>query len=106
LTAVLEGFLLQADDGHPLYRLPPEWARWIGDRSDKNPLTHLSGPHRDSNNRWHRGSGNLDDIYFAMMFAEAALYLTLAQLVNFGEGIVSAEEQPFTRMQSFVRNLD
>ena len=106
MTAVLEGFLLQASDGHPLYRLPADWKRWIGDRSDKNPLTHLSGPHRDTNNRWHRGPDNLDDIYFAAMFAEAAFYLKLTQLVNYGEGIVSAEEQPMTAIQSFVRNLD
>ncbi|MGI0485856.1 hypothetical protein ACN4EK_10495 [Pantanalinema rosaneae CENA516] len=80
LSLVLEGFLLQADDGYPLYRLPPEWMRWVANPSENSPLVHYVGPHRDLDGQWHRGPGNVDDLYFATMFAEAAFYLKLVHM--------------------------
>ncbi|MGA7936878.1 MAG: hypothetical protein WCA35_25200, partial [Kovacikia sp.] len=77
MAAVLEGFLLQASDGFPLYRLPPEWEKWVGNPSENSPLRHLSGPFRDTKGQWHRGPGNVDDGYFALVFAEAAFYIKL-----------------------------
>lgn len=80
LQSVLEGFLLLADDGYPLYRLPLEWEKWKTRSNDeRSPLLHLSAPWRDSENRWHRGKDNVDDLYYAFLFSEVALYLHLTE---------------------------
>jgi hypothetical protein len=78
LKQVLLNFVTPAADGHPLYRLPPDWARWIGVTTERSPLKHLSGPSYDpASGKWKRGEGNIDDLYYAAMFAEAAFYLWL-----------------------------
>lgn len=76
LELVLEGFMNKID-GHSLYRLPKSWQRWVGNPSDASPLVHLMGPYRDLNGEWFRGKGNIDDMYMACAFAEAAFYLKL-----------------------------
>ena len=77
MNSVLEGFILMAPNGGPLYRLPPAWEKWINNPIDRSPLVHLSGPWRDSNSKWNRGKDNLDDMYMAFVFCEAAFYLEL-----------------------------
>ena len=77
MSAVLEGFLLRAEDEHSLYRLPSEWDQWVGNPSDMSPLIHLSAPWRDADGQWHRGQNNVDDIFFACVFLEAAFYRKL-----------------------------
>ena len=83
MNTVLEGFILTAEDESPLYRLPPEWEKWVNNPIDRSPLVHLSGPWRDSNSKWNRGKDNLDDMYMAFLFCEAAFYLTLTN--EFGQ---------------------
>lgn len=78
LKQVLLNFAMVAADGEPLYRLPDDWGKWIGVNTERSPLRHLTGPAYDPDTgRWRRGEGNVDDLYFAAMFAEAALYLWL-----------------------------
>lgn len=86
LAQVLHGFVSPAADGHSLYRLPESWKRWEGIvRSERSPLTHLTGPSLDSQSgKWKRGKGNIDDLYYAAMFCEAALYIKLTHLVHRG----------------------
>lgn len=79
MNTVLEGFILIAEDGGPLYRLPADWEKWVGNPTDRSPLVHLSGPWRDAGNKWHRGKDNIDDLYMAFLFCEAAFYLTLTK---------------------------
>ena len=89
LQTVLEGFLLLADDGFPLYRLPKEWEVWKSRISDeRSPLVHLTAPWRDADNKWHRGKDNVDDLYYAFLFSEVAFYLQLTEvkLPNFSIG--------------------
>ena len=101
MSAVLEGFLFRAEDDHALYRLPPEWDQWVGNPSDMSPLTHLSGPWRDANGQWHRGQNNVDDIFFACVFLEAAFYLKL--LNPEPEYSLSAvEERPVHQVLNFL----
>jgi len=83
MDAVLQGFLLQADDGHMLYRLPSEWEKWLSNPSERSPLRHLCGPSRDSKtHQWKRGPKNVDDFYFALVFAEAAFYIRLEEMMR------------------------
>jgi hypothetical protein len=77
MSTVLEGFLLKAADGYPLYRLPIAWEKWISNPSENSPLRHLSGPYRDPNGQWRRGAGNVDDLYFAIVFVEVAFYIKI-----------------------------
>ena len=80
LKQVLDAFLRTTDDGHPLYRLPPEWRKWLGNPSERSPLAHLMGPSYDpASGKWSRGKGGIDDLYYALMFAEAAFYLQLTE---------------------------
>jgi hypothetical protein len=90
---VLEGFLLKAPDGYPLYRLPIDWERWIGNPSENSPLRHLSGPYRDPDGQWRRGKGNVDDLYFATVFVEAAFYIKLLKPRRYYGG-ASAGDRP------------
>lgn len=83
MDTVLQGFLLQAEDGHQLYRLPPEWEKWLSNPSERSPLRHLSGPSRDpKNHQWKRGPKNVDDLYFALVFLEAAFYIHLERMMD------------------------
>ncbi|PZV05771.1 MAG: hypothetical protein DCF32_10675 [Leptolyngbya sp.] len=80
LKQVLTSFLTLAPDGAPLYRLPPAWSQWLSNTSsERSPIRHLMAPSHDpSTGEWFRGEGNVDDIYYAAMFCEAAFYIKLA----------------------------
>jgi hypothetical protein len=80
LKQVLTGFLTMAPDGAPLYRLPPTWTQWLNNTSsERSPVRHLMAPSHDpSSGEWFRGEGNVDDLYYAAMFCEAAFYIKLA----------------------------
>lgn len=77
LASFTESFMFVADDNHPLYRLPPEWDRHIGDTSPRSPINQLCGPYRDEDGNWFRGPGENDDLFYAGLFAEVALYIHL-----------------------------
>lgn len=78
LKRVLNSFLLTDTDGYPLQRLPRDWEKWINNNSELSPLRHLSGPSLDpESGKWSRGPGNVDDLYYACMFTQAAFYLWL-----------------------------
>jgi hypothetical protein len=77
LEAVMHGFLAEGWDEKLIYRLPPSWEKWVGNPSERSPLVHLTGPYRGEDGRWHRPTGNVDDIFFALVFMEVALYLHL-----------------------------
>jgi hypothetical protein len=79
MLQVFEGFHFRAWDGHVCYRLPAAWVRWYENPTGRSPIRHISGPWRDKEMVWHRGKDNLDDIYMALLFAEAAFYLQLEQ---------------------------
>lgn len=78
LKAVRNAFLSSAE-GLPLYRLPPAWEKWENNlTNDLNPLKHLLSPQYDAgSDRWIRSDDHVDDLYYAAMFAEVALYLWL-----------------------------
>lgn len=74
LKQVLNGFLMS------MYRLPPEWEKWIGNPQERSPLVHLTAPsYEPSTGKWNRGKNNIDDLYYALMFAEAGFYIWLKQ---------------------------
>lgn len=79
LKSVLLNFASRStEDDLPLYRLPEAWRNWLGMTTERSPIRHLTGPSYDTGTgRWKRGDGNVDDIYYAAMFAEAAFYLWL-----------------------------
>lgn len=73
LKAVLLGFTMNR------YSLPNEWDKWLGMMgNERSPITHLMGPSYDpASGKWKRGKNNVDDLYYAAMFCEAAFYLYL-----------------------------
>jgi hypothetical protein len=77
LKQVLTNFTTVSEIDHlPLYRLPDEWDKWIGVQTERSPVRHLTGPSCDPDTgAWKRGAGNIDDLYYSALFAEAALYL-------------------------------
>lgn len=79
---VLNGFLLSAADGYPLYRFGSEFERYLGTMaSDRNPLRHIMAVKLDPmSQKWIRPSDNVDDIYFSLMFNEVAFYLYLMKM--------------------------
>lgn len=79
LKQVLTSFLTLAPDGAPLYRLPPPWEQWLANTSsERSPVRHLMAPSHDpATGEWFRGEGNIDDLYYAAMFCEAAFYIKL-----------------------------
>jgi hypothetical protein len=79
LSAVMHGYLLKAEDGHPLYRLPTHWEKWLNNPSERSPIRHLTAPYLDDHGKWQRAKDGIDDMYFAFMFSEAAFYLQLQE---------------------------
>jgi hypothetical protein len=79
LRRVLLNFVLSAEDGYPLYRLPQDWRRWLYlKKSDRSPIVHLTSPSYDpSSGKWERKPDHIDDIYYAAMFSEAAFAVYL-----------------------------
>lgn len=81
LKLTLNSFALTAIDGYPLNRVPKDWERWIGVKSEMSPIRQLTGPKYDPNSgRWTRGDGNIDDLFYACMFTQAAFYLYLSRV--------------------------
>lgn len=83
IQAVVDGFLTAADDGAPLYRLPDNWESWIGKNTERSPIRHLCAPYRDPVKGWQRAKDGIDDLFFALVFAEAAFYLHLMNSVTY-----------------------
>ena len=79
MSQVFDSFLLEWEDGYPLFRLPEEWSKWKNNPSSLSPLRHLMAPSKGANG-WERGKDGVDDLFFALLFCEAAFYLQLEEL--------------------------
>ena len=73
-------FCTQLYNAFALYQYKvPSWEH-ISQRSDRSPKRHLMAPQRNPENGWWvRPKDHIDDLFFAGMFAEAALYQYLSQ---------------------------
>ncbi len=81
LRMVLNSFLETGDDGYPLQRIPKDWDIWLNNPSELSPIRHLLAPKYDPDTRkWIRGEGNVDDLYYACMFAQAAFLVWLTHI--------------------------
>lgn len=79
LKQVLTGFVSNAEDNYPLYRLDNSFAQHLSDlKSDRNPLKHLMAMSFDPmTGKWIRPDDHVDDIFYALAFSEVAFYLSL-----------------------------
>lgn len=74
LKQVLNSFILEK------FHLPNDWDKWLGDRSERSPFLHLTGPSYDpGSGKWKRGGNHLDDLFYAAAFCEAAFYVWLTE---------------------------
>lgn len=87
IQAVVDGFLTAADDGSPLYRLPANWEQWLGKNTERSPIRHLCAPYRNPVKGWQRAKDGIDDLFFALVFAEAAFYLHLTNTITYQSGM-------------------
>lgn len=87
MQAVVDGFLTLADDGYPIYRLPFDWENWLGKNTERSPIRHLCAPYRDPVKGWQRAKDGIDDLFFALVFAEAAFYLHLTNTITYRSGM-------------------
>ena len=87
IQAVVDGFLTAADDGSPLYRLPANWEQWLGKNTERSPIRHLCAPYRNPVKGWQRAKDGIDDLFFALVFAEAAFYLHLTNTITYQAGM-------------------
>ena len=87
IQAVVDGFLTAAEDGSPLYRLPANWEQWLGKNTERSPIRHLCAPHRDPVKGWQRAKDGIDDLFYALVFAEAAFYLHLTNTITYQAGM-------------------
>lgn len=61
-------------DNAPSYRFPESWARYDGMSTGNSPLKHLMGPAFDPlQEKWVRPKDKKDDLFYAGLFAEAAM---------------------------------
>lgn len=75
LRQVKQNFLLSASDGNPLIRLPESWERWLNVSTEMSPVRHLRSLSFDHDSgKFIREPGHVDDLYYALMFAEACFY--------------------------------
>ena len=81
---VLNGFLLTAEDGCTLYRMTSSFSQYLGNlKSDRNFFRYLMAVSQDpSAGRWIRPDNNIDDLFFSLMFCEAAFYIKLRAFKN------------------------
>lgn len=79
LKTVLNGFVLMAGDGYPLYRFPAEFEKYLANlKSDRNLFRHLTSMQFDpQSGEWQRPSDRVDDFYMAFAFCEVSFYLWL-----------------------------
>ena len=87
IQAVVDGFLTAADDGSPLYRLPSNWEQWLGKNTERSPIRHLCAPYRNPVKGWQRAKDGIDDLFYALVFAEAAFYLHLTNTITYQSGM-------------------
>lgn len=87
IQAVVDGFLTAADDGSPLYRLPTNWEQWLGKNTERSPIRHLCAPYRNPVKGWQRAKDGIDDLFYALVFAEAAFYLHLTNTITYQSGM-------------------
>ena len=87
IQAVVDGFLTAANDGLPLYRLPANWEQWLGKNTERSPIRHLCAPYRNPVKGWQRAKDGIDDLFFALVFAEAAFYLHLTNTITYQAGM-------------------
>lgn len=80
--ALLNSFLMDADDGNVLMRLDEDWERHLNDVTPLSPVKHFCAPYRSYNGHWQRASDNVDDLFMAGVFAEAAFYLLINGMRN------------------------
>lgn len=80
LRQVMNSFFLTADDNYPLVRLPDDWTRWFSSPTELSPLRHYMGVTCDPDSgKWGKSDKDANGLYYAHMFAEAALYVWLSQ---------------------------
>lgn len=79
MHTVLMNFTLKASDGHPLYRFPLAWKKWLYlPNNERSPMKHFMSPSYDPDSgKWERQEDHIDDMYFAAMFCEAAFAIYL-----------------------------
>jgi len=65
-----------------LILLPTHWERWLQRLGDEqSPMRHLMSVRYDASlEKWVRPKDHVDDLYYAAMFAEVALYLHLRKV--------------------------
>ena len=79
LRQVMTNFYQRASDGNPLYRLPPEWQRYIALNTERSPVRHLTSVTFDpESGLWERPKDKADGVMFAAMFCEACFLLKLS----------------------------
>ena len=77
-TKFMNAVLVSYSSGNVI--LPDSWDKWEGNNSEMSPLIHLQAPKRDpETGKWERPGNHVDDIFFASMFAEAAIYIYCAK---------------------------
>lgn len=81
---VLNIFLNVAWDGEICARLPRSWKEHLNSQFNyKSPVLHLTAPSIDVQTmKWVRGKNNIDDLFYAMVFCEAAFYIQLNQYLE------------------------
>jgi hypothetical protein len=84
LGSVQNNFSATWEDGESLQRLPNDWNKWLSQIShEKSPIRHLMSVRYDSGlEKWVRPDDHIDDVYYAGMFCEAALYIWLSSKIN------------------------
>lgn len=106
LKQVINVFLLGDENGDPLVRCPESWQTWLNNPSEMSPIRHLTAPSYDPDTGlFKRGDGNVDDIFYSMMFSQAAFYIWLTEKAKnsvfaAGLGKVKHDHVPLKRDRS------
>lgn len=81
---VLNIFLNTAYDGEICARLPRTWQEKLKVQFDyRSPILHLTAPTIDVHTmKWVRGKNNIDDLFYAAVFCEAAFYIHFSQYLE------------------------
>ena len=76
LKQVQQNFLIEYEDGYPLYRLPREWSLYRKNKTERSPFKHLTSvEYNPETGKWDRSKDKIDDLYYSAMFCEAAFYI-------------------------------
>jgi hypothetical protein len=97
LKSVLTAFLME------MYSLPPEWEQWLGMKTERSPLVHLTAPsYNPSTGKWKRPKNHVDDLYYGTMFCEVGFYVYLSKYYSGGDVFEVGEERGiFESMSKF-----